>query len=229
VTANERRAEIVAVAERMFNERGYDNTSIAEIIEAAGIAKGTFYHHFSSKTELAESVVTDRLASLRPLYDEIASRTDLSAVERLQALFDASSTWKQSNIEFMVSTVLSMYRDENALVLKRLYQCSIRLFGPYLNAAIREGVEAGEIRVPFPDRFGEFLLAMFVGVGESQADLVSASLEEPQKLYEYAKMVEMIEYSVNLLLGLPEKTINLGTEEILGQIAAYLEKKEHNR
>ena len=225
MVADERRAEIIAVAERLFNEKGYGNTSIADIIVSAGIAKGTFYHHFSSKTELAEGVVNERIETLRPLYDNIAARSDLSAVERLQALFDASSTWKQANIEFMVSTVLALYRDENALVLKRMFQSSIRLFGPYLNEVIREGVAAGEMQLPYTERFGEFLLGLFVGVGESQAHLVSASLEQPRKLYEYAEMIEMLEYSINRLLGLSEGTINLGAQSVIDQITAYLENK----
>ena len=225
MVADERRAEIIAVAERLFNEKGYDNTSIADIIGSAGIAKGTFYHHFHSKTELAEGVVNERIETLRPLYDNIAARSDLSAVERLQALFDASSTWKQANIEFMVSTVLALYRDENALVLKRMFQSSVELFGPYLNEVIREGVAAGEMQLPYTERFGEFLLGLFVGVGESQAHLVAASLEQPRKLYEYAEMIEMLEYSINRLLGLPEGTINLGAQEVIDQITAYLENK----
>lgn len=45
----ERRAQVLATARRLFAERGYHATSIADIIEACGIARGTFYLYFPSK------------------------------------------------------------------------------------------------------------------------------------------------------------------------------------
>lgn len=46
------RQRIMDVAEVLFARNGYDATGVAEICQAAGISKGTFYHHFSGKQEL---------------------------------------------------------------------------------------------------------------------------------------------------------------------------------
>jgi len=43
---NRRRQELLRIAYRLFMEKGYDNTTIEEIIGEAGIAKGTYYYHF---------------------------------------------------------------------------------------------------------------------------------------------------------------------------------------
>lgn len=56
-----RRSEIIGVATELFASRGYSDTTIADILEAAGIAKGGFYHHFASKDEVFAACV-DRLA-----------------------------------------------------------------------------------------------------------------------------------------------------------------------
>ena len=47
--AEERKNEILDVAERLFGEKGFDNTSTNDILEEIGIARGTLYYHFKSK------------------------------------------------------------------------------------------------------------------------------------------------------------------------------------
>jgi len=48
--------EILDAAEALFTQKGYDATSIKDIIDAVGIARGTLYHHFSSKLSRAARV-----------------------------------------------------------------------------------------------------------------------------------------------------------------------------
>jgi AcrR family transcriptional regulator len=67
-------AHIARVAARLFAERGYDATSVREIVEAAGVTKPTLYYHFGSKQGLAEALLTNPMSefisSLRGLLDE---------------------------------------------------------------------------------------------------------------------------------------------------------------
>lgn len=52
-----RKQELIKVAYEMFTSKGYENTSVDEIIAKAGIAKGTYYYHFESKEAILEEVV----------------------------------------------------------------------------------------------------------------------------------------------------------------------------
>lgn len=71
------RAELVAVARKLFTERGYANTPTEELVHAAGVSRGALYHHFRDKRALFEAVFEDvesdlmvRLASVaKPLPD----------------------------------------------------------------------------------------------------------------------------------------------------------------
>ncbi|WP_027407964.1 TetR/AcrR family transcriptional regulator [Anoxybacteroides tepidamans] len=58
------RVELIETAMKLFAEKGYHATSIQDIVEAWGISKGAFYHHFSSKEELILSVVKHHLDKL---------------------------------------------------------------------------------------------------------------------------------------------------------------------
>lgn len=54
------RQKIVAAARRAFYERGYDDTSFAQIAGISGVPKGNFYYHFPSKAELLQAVLEAR-------------------------------------------------------------------------------------------------------------------------------------------------------------------------
>jgi AcrR family transcriptional regulator len=55
---------LARVAAKLFAERGYEATSVREIVEAAGVAKPTLYYHFQSKEGLASALLTVPLANL---------------------------------------------------------------------------------------------------------------------------------------------------------------------
>ena len=53
----ERKKEILMIARKLFVEKGYDQTSINDILKIIEIAKGTFYYYFTSKEELLEEII----------------------------------------------------------------------------------------------------------------------------------------------------------------------------
>jgi AcrR family transcriptional regulator len=55
------RAELIAAAATVFAERGYDATSVEEVIRRAGLSKGTFYFNFTDKEHLFLAVIQDRI------------------------------------------------------------------------------------------------------------------------------------------------------------------------
>ena len=55
--AEERKEEILDVAERFFATKGFDNTSTNDILKEVGIARGTLYYHFKSKEDILDGVI----------------------------------------------------------------------------------------------------------------------------------------------------------------------------
>jgi AcrR family transcriptional regulator len=87
-TPSEVAAHIARVAARLFAERGYDATSVREIVEASGVTKPTLYYHFGSKQGLAEALLTRPmtrfLESLRAMVEETKE-----PIELLRRMFEA--------------------------------------------------------------------------------------------------------------------------------------------
>ena len=74
----QRRHEITAAAKQVFAEQGFHKASISDIIERAGIARGTFYLYFSSKDTVFDSILDEAIDELR----ERIQRVDTSAGAR---------------------------------------------------------------------------------------------------------------------------------------------------
>lgn len=78
---------IARVAARLFATRGYDATSVREIVEAAGVTKPTLYYHFGSKEGLAQALLNRPLertiAALRRVLD-----SDRDAISALAAMIE---------------------------------------------------------------------------------------------------------------------------------------------
>jgi AcrR family transcriptional regulator len=74
---------LLSVAVRVFNERGYDGTSMEHLSKAAGISKSSIYHHVSGKEELLRRAVSRALDALFAILDEPRAGEG-RAVERLE-------------------------------------------------------------------------------------------------------------------------------------------------
>lgn len=63
------REQILAAADRLFYERGFETTSFADIAEAVGISRGNFYYHYKSKDDILDAVIDRRLAYTENMLD----------------------------------------------------------------------------------------------------------------------------------------------------------------
>jgi TetR/AcrR family transcriptional regulator, cholesterol catabolism regulator len=88
----ERRDELLGIAARLFAEKGFTNTTVRDIADAAGILSGSLYHHFDSKESMVDEILRTFQEELFGQYDAIlASDADpLAKLERAVLVsFDA--------------------------------------------------------------------------------------------------------------------------------------------
>lgn len=79
------RSQVLAVAVALFNEQGYDATSVADLAARLGLSKSALYHHFASKEELLALALDDALTGLEGALDA-AESAHASAADRLRAV-----------------------------------------------------------------------------------------------------------------------------------------------
>jgi AcrR family transcriptional regulator len=95
------RERLIAVGFDLFGTRGYEATSIAAILEAAGLARGAFYHHFATKADLFDAVLDRMIAQLADASAEAARALD-DPVESLRA---GCSTWLDNALDPAVQRI----------------------------------------------------------------------------------------------------------------------------
>jgi AcrR family transcriptional regulator len=204
-----RHAELLDCAQRLFFERGYDNTTVNDIIAAAGLSKGAFYHYFASKEALlealAERLARDSLAELQPLLED----PSLDAVGRLNALFAGSRRLNEELGPQLRNTFAVLFRPENLALFHRVDQSARRLAAPMIAELLRKGSEEGVLDVPDPDAFADMFLQLRLifrdvmhdalrKAAKGNVDEAAQALEERLRLYGIA---------IDRLLKLPDGTI----------------------
>ncbi|MFL6024430.1 MAG: TetR/AcrR family transcriptional regulator, partial [Marmoricola sp.] len=84
-----RRDELLAIASGLFAERGFKNTTVRDIADAAGILSGSLYHHFDSKESMVDEILRGFLDTLFERYHAIVTQ-DLGPRGTLEAIVVAS-------------------------------------------------------------------------------------------------------------------------------------------
>ena len=64
------RQRIVAEADQLFYEQGYENTSFSDIADAVGISRGNFYYHFKTKDEILNAVIATRVSDIEAMLNQ---------------------------------------------------------------------------------------------------------------------------------------------------------------
>ena len=205
---DERHAEFLDVALRLFYSKGFDNTSVADIVDAVDVAKGTFYHYFDSKADLLNELVArvyrETVASLEPLVAD----ESLSAPEKLERLFTFIGNWKAANRDFVLQTARVVYRDENALLRMRMTAEATAMVAPLYAAIIRQGVAEGAFDVDYPDETAEIILQMGMTFSDAFARaLMSGTGDELLPTLE--RRVAAYERSIERVLGAEEGSLTL--------------------
>jgi len=90
---SDRRKHLVAVATRLFRDRGFHATGIDTILAESGVAKRTLYLHFRSKDELIVAALAQRDQDWRDWFREAVKKRAVRPNDRLLAVFDALEEW----------------------------------------------------------------------------------------------------------------------------------------
>jgi len=146
--AGERKAELIDCAQRLFFEKGYEATTVADILERTGLSKGAFYHHFSSKEELLHALIERLAAAMLAMARSLLEDDSISELTRLSRFIQKSGEIQFETQPVMVKVYAATLRPENALMYQQMVALVARIVNPVLDQILQRGVERGEFDVP---------------------------------------------------------------------------------
>ncbi|MDK1475706.1 TetR/AcrR family transcriptional regulator [Streptomyces sp. 549] len=138
---------LLAAATRLFADRGFDRTSVQDIVEAAGVTKGALYHYFGSKDDLLHEIYS-RLLRLQQERLDASADADAPVEERLR---DAAADVVVTTVENLDDAMI-FFRSMHQLSPEKQKQVRAerRRYHERFRALIEEGQRSGVFRSDTP-------------------------------------------------------------------------------
>lgn len=144
---------ILDVSQKLFLEKGYENTTIQDIVdELGGLTKGAVYHHFKSKEEIMDAV-GDRMFFSNNPFEAVRGRTDLNGLQKLQEAVRLN----QLDEERVRLTAQSIPIAKSPRLLQEMIISNRKVLTPYFLELIEEGNRDGSMHTNYPREIAELL------------------------------------------------------------------------
>ena len=203
-----RRAEILTHAVNLFFKKGYEATTIEDILESVGLSKGAFYHHFESKEELIAAFTAVIAGSIAEQGSRLLAE-DCTECERLNRVLKIGQRIQYESEPAPISAYGTLFTAENAPLYRRIMNVGAESLKPVLLAIVRAGMSKGEFDVADAPLAVETILQLSVTRFEVIADALRLVREGDMRggqqlldlrIHAECKLVERI-------LGLPPDSI----------------------
>jgi AcrR family transcriptional regulator len=153
-----RRRELLDAAIELFYEKGYDNTSVNDIIARVGVSKGAFYYYFASKDEVLQTIGKEYTARAMEIAENIAADENLNAVEKFNAMVlqvaEHNSAFDKEQAMFL--KILS--REENLKLIRTIFVNMIESAHRLYQGIIEQGVKEGVFNTSSPAETAELFI-----------------------------------------------------------------------
>lgn len=198
---DERYQEFLDVGQRLFYTKGYDQTSIQEIIAAVGVAKGLFYYYFRAKGDLLDAIVERSLAQQIVQLAPLVNDPTLDAPAKFVQIFANLGAWKLTNKQFFLDVMRVVMRDENVLLRTKMHELGVAAVAPLMASVIEQGVREGVFAVDQPAETAEILLQMGQSLQKVTTHLLFSAPQDEAAYAAFLRKVDAYERSIERVLG----------------------------
>lgn len=192
--AEERKKEILDVAEELFTAKGYESTSTTDILERVGIARGTLYYHFKSKEEILDALI-DRIIQGMVSNIHLALSDKTTAAQKLISFVGAMK------VDSAIGKEITDYahKPQNALMHQKIQNSLLAVLTPIATEIIKEGIKEGSFSTNYPEEAAEMLLIY--------SSVVLDDINEMTQT-EWERKTEGLVFNMERLLGIKQGSIS---------------------
>lgn len=192
--AEERKNEILDVAERLFCTKGFDYTSTNDILNEIGIARGTLYYHFKSKEDILDAMI-ERLTN-----QMVAKAATIALDESIPVLERLTNTILSLNVDNELGNMImeQVHRPQNALMHQKLEDVLLERVNKLITKIAEDGIKQGIMQTDYPAEAVEMIMTYSYKAFDS---MVQYSEEE-----EYSKIMGFI-YHAERVFGMEKDAL----------------------
>jgi AcrR family transcriptional regulator len=212
---DERRSEMIACAQKFFYTKGYESTSVSDIVKAVGVAQGTFYYYFDSKQAILEALVAELTAQRRVLFQAIVADETLDAIQKWTRAVQVIGDWKIERKAELLALLRTMLKDENVLLRHKLLTQGVQMAAPILTEIIAQGIAEGVFETAFVEEAAETVYAISGVFSDMLADILlnPDSYDNPVALY--WRKCAAVQTAIERVLGAIPGSLPLADEQTL--------------
>lgn len=149
---DEWKKEILNAAQKLFASKGYEETSISDIMDIAGGAKGMFYRFFQSKEDVMRVLGNQMFFENNP-FDAIRKRNDLNGLQKIKELLILNQSDAERNQLNMQA--IPILKDPH--ILAAAVEENRRVLTPLWLKLLEEGKNDGSIKTEYTKELSELL------------------------------------------------------------------------
>ena len=149
--------KILDTAERLFIKKGYDHTSLQDIIESTGLSKGGIYHHFASKEDIFYYVCNRIGQRNGEVLSQVRDDPALSGLDKLRTIFKVSlHPDRQAKMFCMMPYLL----DNERFLASEMRSIFMEVAPCFIEPIIRQGIADGSIQTDAPKELAEAMMLL---------------------------------------------------------------------
>ena len=211
-----KRQQLLGEAEKLFCQRGYDKTSVQDILAAAGISKGGFYHHFDSKDEVL-TALCQRRAERAAAFTADALDAAHTPMERINAVLRGFIPMRLEETAFLNMLLPVIVRAEGRAIAMTYQDALESHFLPLLRAEISAAM--GTVFPPVKDVESIILNTVnhcWMGVAASLYNALREGRRPDTTVF--LALLEKYRRAVEVLLDAPYGTVEIIRVEELEEV-----------
>lgn len=135
--------------------RGYEKTSMQDVMAATGLSKGALYHHFSGKGEILECLISQEQERVVERLAQLAGDRTLTAADKVGAFID-----RMLDSESMSMLTSQRWAEKAPFALLSALRTTTGRLSDLMASIIRDGVESGELSCPCPQEVAQVLMIL---------------------------------------------------------------------
>ncbi|QFU08156.1 HTH-type transcriptional repressor KstR2 [Rhodobacteraceae bacterium THAF1] len=211
----DRREAILDAAQSLFTQRGWEAVTIADVLDAAEISKGGFYHHFTAKEDLLTGIVMRSTEHAIRVSETARREASGNALAKFNAFVAGSVRWKTDNLDEMRLFTDVLAKPGNDILYRRIFDATAEAIVPVLEDLVSAGIADGSFNVADARLTAEVIVGLLLGRRQVLEDAVTqaatGNLDQATRLLNDRMQAEGA--ICDRLLGLPEGSVILSSAE----------------
>ncbi len=202
---------ILEVARKFFYEKGYEETSVQDIIDELETSKGSFYHHFESKMEVLLTLCEQEIEKAFLLYKKNSESQDKS-IEKLNLLLYYANPIHKGAEDFLAVFLPLIAKVEGKTIATQYADLIEKTFYPSLQALLEEANEEGKMFLYYPNQISFMILSLNNDFWKKAGLYLTDSIQNNQELNTayFVEIVRAFRFAVERLTD-----VSFGSVEVI--------------